>query len=52
MGVNDDATGWGDTIGQKDEPPGQSEEYSTVDNLIGAMVVSVLPEGAVKYFEE
>ena len=37
---------------QKDEAPGQSEEYPTVDNPTRTMVDGMLPEGAVKYFLE
>ena len=36
----------------KDEAPGQSEEYPTVDNPTRTMVVGMLPEGAVKYCQE
>jgi len=38
--------------GQKDEAPGQSEEYLTVDNPTRTMVVGMLPESAVKYYQE
>jgi len=38
--------------GQKDEAPSQSKEYPTVDNSTRTMVVSMLPEGAVKYCQE
>ena len=36
----------------KDEAPRQSEEYLTVDNPTRTMVVGMLPEGAVKCYQE
>jgi len=36
----------------KDEAPSQSEQYPTVDNPTRIMVDGMLPEGAVKYFQE
>ena len=35
---------------QKDEAPGQSEEYPTVNNLTRIMVDGMLSEGAVNIF--
>ena len=37
---------------QKDEAPGQSEQYPTVDNPTRTMVVGMLLEGGVKYCQE
>ena len=36
--------------GQKDEAPGQSEEYLTVDNPTRTMVDGMLTKGPMKYF--
>jgi len=43
---------WEMPQGQKDEAPGQSEEYPTVDNPTRTMVVDMLLESAVKYCQE
>jgi len=37
---------------QKDEAPGQSEQYPTVDNPTRTMADGMLLKGAVKYFQE
>ena len=37
---------------QKDEVPGQSEEYLTVNNPINTMVEGMLSENTMKYFQE
>ena len=43
----------GEMLGrQKDEAPGQSEEYPTVDNPTRTMVNGMLSESVVKYFQE